>query len=974
MKEIQITNDDLVLRVSPSYDPNRFNFSKYEAFVDSLCGTREYQKVAIKKTCIFLLGGGYANLKALAEENYRSNALLQAKWGRLEKFLEQVQLKDRLSCSIDLATGTGKSFVIYGIAQILLSEWVIDKVLVLCPSNTIEEGLTKKFRELSANSELKAMLPNDGAYKNPRIIQAVETICEWDICIENIHSTYKHTKSAIGDSLIGNGERVLVLNDEAHHIYSNPNRENIALKKWFEFLSDKDFWFKYIVGFTGTPYIENEYFPDVIYRYSLTDGINEKFIKDVDYIKDSDTKIDSETRIQLILQNHAEHRIKYPKIKPITIFVSKDIKHCETDREYLIGEISKYDKISKEEAEKKVIVITSKEEHKKEFGEVFKTVNEKENPVEWICSVAMLTEWWDVPNVFQIVPSEERAFNSKLLISQVIGRWLRIPVEYAWENLSVIVLNHMKFESSIVHLVDEVLEQDEKIYAYPIREKTDRAFPVYNLVYDDTQYEEAKENYIQKNFKDMFANGITLPSKSEYFDISITYSGLKNSGNDDKVRTYVIKNQLRTIEEVANEIAGKIQAWAIELEAKGINTDYIDQFDLPTIEKIIRKSLEKRWLEVLTKDQALICIQAFWPINRFGSKSIRYRKEPKELETLDIFEIWKMGSSIDGIRKGKTTVFFDENSEKYGEQADRDAIKLIMGEVWPNYYNKVENSFYFKTPFNIAIAASEPEKKFLKELVDPKNEPHIKGFFKSKDRWFYHFSYSWMKGEHSKTDNFNPDFFINLGKSILVIEIKGNETSKEYSTDYIKNRAKYFQAKEHFRKLNEFLEKAGIEQWYVFHFCSPTDFKILFRCVRENLVEKFLSSVEASFEETEKWDRTLKEMKDEEMKISMSDVDLRRLGLFNSAEIEKTFHIYWDKLEETSKIFLLTAEKDYQDNKDTEKHSFLGVEIIKAFEFELKSTLFQKIQEDEDLSAKVIEIEEAKDSSKQNRKSFERLK
>ncbi len=152
----------------------------------------------------------------------------------------------------------------------------------------------------------------------------------------------------------------------------------------------------------------------------------------------------------------------------------------------------------------------------------------------------------------------------------------------------------MKFESSIVHLVDEVLEQDEKIYAYPIREKTDRAFPVYNLVYDDTQYEEAKENYIQKNFKDMFANGITLPSKSEYFDISITYSGLKNSGNDDKVRTYVIKNQLRTIEEVANEIAGKIQAWAIELEAKGINTDYIDQFDLPTIEKIIRKSLEKR--------------------------------------------------------------------------------------------------------------------------------------------------------------------------------------------------------------------------------------------------------------------------------------------------------------------------------------------------------------------------------------------
>ena len=33
----------------------------------------------------------------------------------------------------------------------------------------------------------------------------------------------------------------------------------------------------------------------------------------------------------------------------------------------------------------------------------------------------MLSEGWDVKNVFQIVPHEERAFNSKLLIAQVLG-------------------------------------------------------------------------------------------------------------------------------------------------------------------------------------------------------------------------------------------------------------------------------------------------------------------------------------------------------------------------------------------------------------------------------------------------------------------------------------------------------------------------------------------------------------------------
>jgi hypothetical protein len=31
-------------------------------------------------------------------------------------------MPDKLSCSLDLATGTGKSYVIYGIARILLKE------------------------------------------------------------------------------------------------------------------------------------------------------------------------------------------------------------------------------------------------------------------------------------------------------------------------------------------------------------------------------------------------------------------------------------------------------------------------------------------------------------------------------------------------------------------------------------------------------------------------------------------------------------------------------------------------------------------------------------------------------------------------------------------------------------------------------------------------------------------------------------
>ncbi len=39
-----IKASDLVLKVSENIDPARFDISKYEAFLDTLCGTREFQR------------------------------------------------------------------------------------------------------------------------------------------------------------------------------------------------------------------------------------------------------------------------------------------------------------------------------------------------------------------------------------------------------------------------------------------------------------------------------------------------------------------------------------------------------------------------------------------------------------------------------------------------------------------------------------------------------------------------------------------------------------------------------------------------------------------------------------------------------------------------------------------------------------------------------------------------------------------
>ena len=70
----------------------------------------------------------------------------------------------------------------------MLAEGVVDRVLVLAPSTTIEKGLTEKFRQLSADADLLRLIPEDAKIRNPRIINATETIGAGDICIENIHS------------------------------------------------------------------------------------------------------------------------------------------------------------------------------------------------------------------------------------------------------------------------------------------------------------------------------------------------------------------------------------------------------------------------------------------------------------------------------------------------------------------------------------------------------------------------------------------------------------------------------------------------------------------------------------------------------------------------------------------------------------------------------------------------------------------
>jgi type III restriction enzyme len=824
-------NKDLVLKVSPNYDPKRFDLNKYEAFLDALCGDREYQKEAIREAMRYFLGGEYKSLKELAEKDYYNNPKLQEKYSSFEDFVSHLQLPDKLSCSLDHATATGKSYVMYGIARIMLAEGAVDQVLVLCPSNTIEAGLTEKFRSLSADRTLKDLLPADSKIANPRIINASNTIQKGDICIENIHATYINTKSAIEDSLNGKGERTLVLNDEAHHLM---NPSDTALKKWKEFLLDPKYGFKFIVNVSGTCYIGDDYFTDVIHRFPLRDSIDDKFVKSIRYVAEDSSGSEDE-KFQKIYDNHIENKtVKYRKVKPITILVTKNIAACKRLTDKLVAFLATKEKISKEQAAEKVLIVTSANEHKSNIP-ILRRVDDKDNPIEWITSVSMLSEGWDVKNVFQIVPHEERAFNSKLLIAQVLGRGLRIPEVYRGNQPVVTVFNHDKWSGSIKHLVDEVLEIEKRIHSYPVEKKEDYNFELYQIDYDKETVE-TKEFLKEDEFELLKKGYITYSSQEEDVEKSTTY--VRAVSGEQDVKKTLIEFKMYSVAEMAHDVFNRL--FSFDQDA---GTDYCGAWPKERIANIIRQSLHQvnDKTGMIVEENRQKTLQAFGVIKRKSStfpRIVLKSKEPYEISTRNMN---KNSAGVGSLRRD-STVFWDDYSMSLGEAPDRKLLKEIEeDESLPRKaLIKVENKYNFKTPLNVALASYEPERRFIRGLTAEQTAKAIDAWIKSLDVGFYSIEYSWRKGEHPKQGSFNPDFFIKAGNDIIVVEIKmDGDISDE-------NKAKLRYSKEHFARVNE-LQK---EQRYYFKFLSPESYDLFFKALREKTYKDFKSELEAKLEES----------------------------------------------------------------------------------------------------------------------------
>ncbi|MEQ1557836.1 MAG: DEAD/DEAH box helicase family protein [Methyloglobulus sp.] len=845
-------NDDFVLQIQDDDAAVRNIFNKYDAFLAELSGTHySFQTEAIKTVLKFLLSSKYKTTGELAAENFDRNTKLQSYFGEtLQNYLSSFALADKKSVSVDLATGTGKSFAIYGLARLLLAEGLVDKVLVLCPTLTIEDGLKSKFFQLSADPNLTSILQELGAvYLNPGVKSANDPILAGDICVENIHAVYDRTGSSIRDSFTGKGNRTLVLNDEAHHIFSGVDQ---ATKRWLEFLQNPEFGFHFIVNFTGTPYIGDSYFPDVVYRYSLKKAIEAKVVKQVDYALERLIGVDCS--YEETYQNHLLNRNAYVgKLKPISIVVTEKIASCVEVWNELVEFIVDKEKLSRQEAEKKVIwvasgipsgndgervkaIVDKPDKVRRDNVQLLKTVDDPQNPVEWIVSVSMLTEGWDVKNVFQIVPHENKAFNSKLLISQVLGRGLRMPSGLSG-SVMVKINNHERWTQQIADLYRDVLEIENRLSWGYLEAQKKYVFDLYNLDYQVIQQTE-----------EVKLKTASEPEVIDYSPQSRSYEEITTYNRSGKVATLIENRNIFTIDEAVKRI---------KLFLKDKDEELSLRWTSIRIANLIQDNLRRTNQETdfISHENLFKTQQAFGPLFRdLGKTSPRFEMKPNNLIYADLSKLNRQSFSEDGL-KNDTHVFYSENQDAGLLDDEKSLWKEFMKirgiAVSQDYYRDEDKHLLsnlhpisltdFKSPTNFIVTSSKPETKFVEHIFQ--NIGLFDSFLKSPDKGFYAFPYSYKPETtaktHVKSENFNPDFFIKVfGKQeVLVIEIKAD------GDDSNKNKAKLREGIKHYEELNRKLEEVGWHWTYHFYFLSPEDYPHFFIAVKDGRYENWESSL-----------------------------------------------------------------------------------------------------------------------------------
>ena len=333
--------------------------------------------------------------------------------------------------------------------------------------------------------------------------------------------------------------------------------------------------------------------------------------------------------------------------------------------------------------------------------------------------------------------------------------------------------------------MDEILEVERRLGSR-VMDPSPFHFDLHNLDY--TRETDAARFTKKGEYRLLQQGYVELPSQVEIEDVAIEYERAV-TGQHTIFRTQ-IAHKTYSLEEVGEELYRRLQS--IDEESKNSadpkeRTQYAKKFTRKRCLEIVTASARKAKIKSgrITEENRQKILQALGPLKRKTAKRVVYKLTPRALKTISTRERPAISCSAAEIRRGDKTAFIppdcessipDEQIEFFREVEDPDGDFRAGREILSNAHD-------FKTPCNMTIADSTPERKFVRQLCERQNAVALDAWIKSAPQRYYVIEYAWKKGEHPKRGEFSPDFFIKKGDMVYVVEIKDDSEIEDPSLE-----------------------------------------------------------------------------------------------------------------------------------------------------------------------------------------------
>jgi type III restriction enzyme len=390
-----------------------------------------------------------------------------------------------------MATGSGKTYVMalsivwqyFNYKKEDKTDYTSKFLLIAGEKNVIYDRLTKDFKDGKIFRELPIIPPEWQEEFDLKVIlkeEPIHIISESVLFLTNIQQLEKKHKkdeeinqyidkvmelpevSNVSDiyqenrirEVLTSCSNIMILKDEAHHIYSFE-------KAWKKILLNlhKDLSSQYGKGinmeldFSATPKTETgALFPWIIVDFSLKEAIGMNIVKlplkgvvkGAEEIATQKTVERYKAWIDAGIRRWREYKEKLKPLnkKPVLFFQCPENEEADEIFDYVNSLPDLKDKVLLIHTDSIGEVKKADLPKAREFAKTIDDQDIKKNPYEAIVSTLMLNEGWDVKNVNVIVGLRSYKSERKVLPEQVIGRGLRkmFPEEDANVEKSINIL------------------------------------------------------------------------------------------------------------------------------------------------------------------------------------------------------------------------------------------------------------------------------------------------------------------------------------------------------------------------------------------------------------------------------------------------------------------------------------------------------------------------------------------------------